>query len=238
MSTSPCRLSPFCGVPARVVTGKDAVGPIPARQEADPWSGARVPSGPNVLSEGGGIRRPRADAHARKAEPGGDSYDPAPDWRFRRSRTAFRRQSEQHSGVKSNSIPEARRTRFRAEVEQQSERSDAGVLIVEQVLGFVKKPRTRLPSPERSGGRMAPAGKGFGERGAASFPVQHVATPAELYPAGSAPPRFFRIDSPRISSRVALCTIRSRIPSATVGSPICSCHLLTGICEVRIIDLA
>jgi len=79
MSTSPCRLSPFCGVPARVVTGKDAVGPIPARQEADPWSGARVPSGPNVLSEGGGIRRPRADAHARKAEPGGDSYDPAPD---------------------------------------------------------------------------------------------------------------------------------------------------------------
>ena len=29
---------------------------------------------------------------------------------------------------------------------------------------------------------MAGAGKGFGERGAASFPAQHVATPAELYP--------------------------------------------------------
>ena len=48
----------------------------------------------------------------------------------------------------------------------------------------------------------------------------------------------YDIESPRISIRCALCTMRSRIPSATVGSPICSCHLLTGICEVRIIDLA
>jgi len=33
--------------------------------------------------------------------------------------------------TKANTIPEARRTGFRCEAEQQSERSDAGVLIVE-----------------------------------------------------------------------------------------------------------
>src|SRR5271157_2030105 len=41
----------------------------------------------------------------------------------------------------------------------------------------------------------------------------------------SLPPSFLRIDSPRISRRWALCTNRSRILSAKVGSPICSCHL-------------
>ena len=40
--------------------------------------------------------------------------------------------------------------------------------------------------------------------------------------------RFLRIESPRISIRWALCTSRSRIPSANVGSPICSCQRETG----------
>ena len=49
-------------------------------------------------------------------------------------------------------------------------------------------------------------------------------------------PRFLRIESPRISMRWALCTSRSRMPSASVGSPICSCHRETGSCEVRIVE--
>ena len=52
----------------------------------------------------------------------------------------------------------------------------------------------------------------------------------------SLPPRFLRIDSPRISMRWALCTSRSRILSARVGSPICSCHLATGSWLVKIMD--
>ena len=46
-------------------------------------------------------------------------------------------------------------------------------------------------------------------------------------------PRFFLIESPRISIRWALCTSRSRIPSARVGSPTCSCQRETGSWEVR-----
>ena len=49
-------------------------------------------------------------------------------------------------------------------------------------------------------------------------------------------PRFLRIESPRISIRCALCTSRSRIPSASVGSPICSCQRETGSCEVRTVE--
>jgi hypothetical protein len=41
-------------------------------------------------------------------------------------------------------------------------------------------------------------------------------------------------ESPRISMRWALCTSLSRMPSANVGSPICSCQRVTGNCEVRI----
>jgi hypothetical protein len=48
--------------------------------------------------------------------------------------------------------------------------------------------------------------------------------------------RFLRMDSPRISMRWALCTKRSRMPSAMVGSPICSCQRETGNCEVRIVE--
>jgi hypothetical protein len=39
--------------------------------------------------------------------------------------------------VKLNRIPEGSRTAFRSEGEQQSERSDAGVMIVPDVFGFV-----------------------------------------------------------------------------------------------------
>ncbi len=49
-------------------------------------------------------------------------------------------------------------------------------------------------------------------------------------------PRFLRIESPRISIRCALCTSRSRMPSASVGSPICSCQRETGSWEVRIVE--
>jgi hypothetical protein len=42
--------------------------------------------------------------------------------------------------TKPNSNPQASRTRFRREAEQQSERSDAGILIVGQVFGFGKRP--------------------------------------------------------------------------------------------------
>ena len=50
--------------------------------------------------------------------------------------------------------------------------------------------------------------------------------------------RCLRIDSPRSSMRWALCTKRSRMASASVGSPICSCQRDTGSCEVRIIERA
>ncbi len=36
-------------------------------------------------------------------------------------------------------MPEASRTAFRSEGEQQSEQSDAGVMIVQEVFGFVKR---------------------------------------------------------------------------------------------------
>jgi hypothetical protein len=41
--------------------------------------------------------------------------------------------------AKANSIPEGSRTGFRAGPEQQSERSDAGFLIVQEVFGLVKE---------------------------------------------------------------------------------------------------
>lgn len=50
------------------------------------------------------------------------------------------------------------------------------------------------------------------------------------------PPRFLRVDSPRTSIRRALCNSRSAMLSTKVGSPICSCHLITGRWLVRLID--
>ena len=49
-------------------------------------------------------------------------------------------------------------------------------------------------------------------------------------------PRFLRIESPRISIRYALWTSRSRMPSASVGSPICSRQRDTGSGEVRMVE--
>ena len=51
------------------------------------------------------------------------------------------------------------------------------------------------------------------------------------------PPFFFRIDSPCNSIRCAACTKRSRMLSATVGSPICACHFATGNWLVNSVDL-
>ncbi len=50
------------------------------------------------------------------------------------------------------------------------------------------------------------------------------------------PPRSLRMDSPRNSMRWALCTRRSRMLSAKVGSPICSCHWATGSWLVRMVE--
>jgi hypothetical protein len=65
--------------------------------------------------------------------------------------------------VKANMIPEGRRTAFRSEGEQQSERSDADMVIVEEVFGIVKG-----DCPERSGGRF---GGDLGCRGKGQQPL-------------------------------------------------------------------
>jgi len=57
-------------------------------------------------------------------------------------------------------IPEGTRRAFRAEDERFSERSDAGISIVPEVFGFVKK-----TCPERSGGRAPLARKGVRGKG-------------------------------------------------------------------------
>ena len=54
---------------------------------------------------------------------------------------------------KANSIPEGSRTGFRAGPEQQSERSDAGLLIVQEVFGLVKE----TDVPEGSGAKRRQA---------------------------------------------------------------------------------
>jgi hypothetical protein len=48
--------------------------------------------------------------------------------------------------------------------------------------------------------------------------------------------RLLRMESPRISMVCALCTGRSRMSSASVGSPTCSCQRETGSCEVKIVE--
>jgi hypothetical protein len=65
--------------------------------------------------------------------------------------------------VKVNAIPEGRRTAFRSQDEQQSERSDAGEMIVQEVFVIVKTDR-----PKRSGGR---AWRGFGVQGKGAAPL-------------------------------------------------------------------
>ena len=139
--------------------------------------------------------------------------------------------------AKANSIPEGSRTGFRAGPEQQSERSDAGFLIVQEVFGLVKETGRSGGGPERSGGRRLGARKGVRGKGQQSrSPLGTGETRRRQPTAYAPPPRFLRIESPFISMRWALWTRRSRIPSATVGSPTCSCQRATGSCEVRIIE--
>ena len=128
-------------------------------------------------------------------------------------------------------IPKGTRTAFRAEGEQFSERSDAGSSIVQEVFGFVKE---NLSGAQR---RQAAAGgeRGAGKGAAALVPASAHRDPGERQLDGCGP-RFLRIESPRISMRWALWTSRSRMPSAAVGSPICSCQRATGSCEVRIVE--
>ncbi len=47
---------------------------------------------------------------------------------------------------------------------------------------------------------------------------------------------FLRSDSPFNSIRCALCTRRSRMLSASDGSPICACHCATGAWEVSTVE--
>ena len=100
-------------------------------------------------------------------------------------------------------------------------------MIVPEVFGFVNgkcAERVRSEAEEPLSGDLGRRGKG---------------QPAPLSPASlcrrathsffsSGGLRFLRIDSPRISIRWAVCTRRSRMPSAMVGSPICSCQRETG----------
>ena len=134
------------------------------------------------------------------------------------SRTPFRDDAEQHSGMKANTIRSV---------------SDAGFLIVWEVFGLA------IEEPSGAERRQAAASwkRGAGKGTAVPFPARHWSDPASVSRRPYAPPpRFLRIESPFISMRWALWTRRSRMPSATVGSPICSCQRATGSCEVRIID--
>jgi hypothetical protein len=104
-------------------------------------------------------------------------------WGFRRRRTL---------------IPEGTRTAFPAEGEQLSERSDAGISIVQEVFAFVKE-----NYPERSGGRVPLAEKGARGKGRSPCPRLGAQSPGERQLDGCVP-RFLRMESPRISMRCAL----------------------------------
>ena len=96
-------------------------------------------------------------------------------------------------------IPTGTRTAFRAEGEQFSERSDAGISIVQEVFGFVKK---NLSGAQRR--KRQAAEKGVRGKGRQPFSLPSTAeTPASVQLGGSAL-RFLRIESPRISRRCAL----------------------------------
>ena len=83
-------------------------------------------------------------------------------------------EAEHHCGVKSNRISARSRTEIGAKRRWCTE---CGIsLRLRQLIDPSKHP------PERSGGRNARAGKGFGKRGAASFPGKRVATPGRAVP--------------------------------------------------------
>ena len=89
-----------------------------------------------------------------------------------------------------------------------------------------------IPQHAESAAELGPGGK-------EAVPVlqlvihRHAAPPSVA--AISALPCTLRNDSPRNSKRCALCTRRSRIESATVGSPTGPCQRSIGSCDVRIV---
>ena len=88
----------------------------------------------------------------------------------------------------------ASRTAFRSESEQQSERSDADTVIVEQVFGIVKR-----DCPKRSGGTR----RGLGVQGKGAIANSHskMLTLVHSFLSSCGGSRFLRMDSPRISMR-------------------------------------
>jgi hypothetical protein len=72
---------------------------------------------------------------------------------------------------------------------------------------------------------------GRGKGVAAPFPARHCSDPKRVFQRSVFAAFPFRIDSPFSSTRCALCAKRSRMPSATVASPICSCQFATGTCD-------
>ncbi len=134
-------------------------------------------------------------------------------WRFRRRRTL---------------IPEGTRTAFRAE----GERSRSVATLAFRLWSKCSR-SSRRTIRSASGGRAPIAENGVRGKGRQPLsPPQHTVTGERQLAA----PRFLRMESPRISMRWALCTNRSKMPSAAVASPICSCQRATGSCEVRMVD--
>src|SRR5260370_41831578 len=96
-------------------------------------------------------------------------------------------------------IPTGTRTAFRAEGEQYSERSDAGISIVQEVFGFVKK---NLSGAQRR--KRAAAEKGVRGKGRQPFSLPSTAeTPASV--SSPAPGRAFCAWSRRASRGDARC---------------------------------
>ena len=134
--------------------------------------------------------------------------------------TGYSGEDEGDSGANAKGIPSRRR--------RISERSDAGTLIISKTLRL----RQETTHPERSVGTTPQAEKGV--RGKGRQPLSPLSTkrpPGERQLDGCAGFRL-RIESPRISIRCAL----SRMPSAAVASPICSCQRATGNCDVTIVE--
>src|SRR5882757_7215855 len=90
-------------------------------------------------------------------------------------------------------IPKGTRTAFRAEGEQFSERSDAGISIVQEVFVFVKE---NLSGAQRR--KSAASGERGTGKGRQPLSPPSTGETRERQLDGSAP-RFLRIESPRIS---------------------------------------
>lgn len=105
---------------------------------------------------------------------------------------------------------------------------------------------TTLPSNDLSANGNNPLNFVSHLRGSVQFeplaPLNNVETRWAIAPHAFSFPafvlRFLRIDSPCSSMRWALCTRRSRVESAMVGSPICACQEETGSWLVSRIERA